>query len=102
MEQISNLGPKGVRIVLVGNKIDLIEEREVSYEEGQKVAQNFGIPFYECSAKTGNSIEEVFYKIGQEIVENSEFSKTESSSQSQLQCSLKRYSEWFKKKEKLL
>ena len=34
MDQIKNLAPKGVKIILVGNKIDLLDEREVSFDEG--------------------------------------------------------------------
>ena len=43
-------------IAIIGNKIDLEDERQVSTEEGVSMAKSFGIPFYECSAKTGGDI----------------------------------------------
>ncbi|XP_062236504.1 ras-related protein Rap-2a-like isoform X2 [Platichthys flesus] len=40
-----------VPVVLVGNKVDLEEEREVSPSEGQALAEDWGCPFMETSAK---------------------------------------------------
>src|SRR3990167_11365495 len=38
--------------ILLGNKTDILEEREVSFEEGQKVAEALGCSeFHEVSAK---------------------------------------------------
>ena len=34
MDQIKSLGPNGVRVILVANKIDLGEERVVTYKAG--------------------------------------------------------------------
>ena len=36
------------------------EQREVSYEEGQKLAQDYGFKFYETSAKEGDNVDFVF------------------------------------------
>ena len=49
-----------VPLVLIGNKIDLENEREVNFEEGEKLALKYGMKFYECSAKTGININEAF------------------------------------------
>ena len=56
MDQIRNLGPKNVKVVLVGNKTDLESERKVSYEDGKRLAENFGISFFEVSAKSGENV----------------------------------------------
>jgi len=39
--ELKNSGDKDVTIILVGNKIDLEEERQVSTEEGQKKAKEY-------------------------------------------------------------
>lgn len=47
--------------LLVGNKIDL--DREVSREEGLDFAMKHGFLFMECSAKTGENVQDMFYKL---------------------------------------
>ena len=46
---------------LIGNKNDLNDKREVTYEEGKKLADEKNIIFEEISAKTGNNINEFFH-----------------------------------------
>ena len=47
--------------ILVGNKIDLTQERQVLREEGEKLSKTFGaISFIETSAKTGEFVEDAF------------------------------------------
>lgn len=43
-------------IALVGNKIDLTDLRCVSSTEGKAMADKFGFPFYETSAKLGTPV----------------------------------------------
>ena len=52
--------PKSVFIILVGNKCDLEEERQVSTEEGSEFATRYGLNFFETSAKNSMNIEEIF------------------------------------------
>ena len=48
-------------ILIVGNKADLEDNREVSREEGIQFAKVRGVDgFIECSAKTGENVEEMF------------------------------------------
>lgn len=49
--------------VLIGNKADMSEKREVSFEEGQELANFYGIPFLEASAKDTVNINETFLTI---------------------------------------
>lgn len=50
--------------VLVGNKIDLKEQRIIATEQGEKFAKESGIDiFMETSAKTGENIDELFAMI---------------------------------------
>ena len=46
--------------VLIGNKIDLKEQRVISYEEGEKYANEKGMLFFEVSALSGQNIEVCF------------------------------------------
>jgi Ras-related protein Rab-6A len=52
-----------VIIVLVGNKTDLAERREVSVEEGDERARETGALFVEASAKAGFNVKALFRKI---------------------------------------
>lgn len=54
-------------IIVVGNKCDLEGEREVSTEEGRKLARDFGCRFIETSAKSRINVENAFYDIVREI-----------------------------------
>ena len=49
--------------LLVGNKSDKATEREVSYDEGSKLAERFGCDFMETSAKTSQNVENLFAHI---------------------------------------
>ena len=59
----------GICSVLVGNKKDLEESRQVTYDEGKGLADRNGMLFFETSAKTGENIEAVFSQITKRIVE---------------------------------
>jgi len=55
---------KGIPILLVGNKIDLEEQREVSKDEVEKFKENHDISSsMEISLKTGENTEKMFMKI---------------------------------------
>ena len=67
IEQIRDEVTQEVLIYLVGNKIDKKEERKISKEEGKKLADSFGVQFYESSAKTGENIDLIFYNLLKDI-----------------------------------
>ena len=62
LKDLTNIKKDEVIFALVGNKIDLDEKREVSIEEGQKIAEENNFIFQEVSAKTGSGFSELFYK----------------------------------------
>ena len=58
---------KNVPIVLVGNKVDLVDDRKVSTEKGQQLANDFGCAFIETSAKTRYNIDAAFELMVQQV-----------------------------------
>jgi small GTP-binding protein len=54
-------------VVLVGNKKDLADERAVSEQEGKEVAERFGVPHIETSAKTNEGVNEAFFMLVRQI-----------------------------------
>lgn len=63
IEDVRNERGNDVIIVLVGNKTDLTERRQVSVEEGEDKSTKEGIMFIESSAKAGFNIKALFRKL---------------------------------------
>ncbi len=61
-----------VPIILLGNKNDLEDLREVSNEEAQNLANQVPCLYFETSAKTGTNIDEAFTRLAREVVERHE------------------------------
>ena len=59
-------------VVLVGNKSDLVNKREVSEEEIENFAKNNNLMYFETSAKDGKNIDECFYFIAEKLVKQFE------------------------------
>ena len=58
----------GIPCFIIGNKIDLINKRVISYREAENFAKKLSQEYYETSAKTGRNIFEVFHKIAEKIL----------------------------------
>ena len=67
INQIREEASPNVVIYLVGSKIDLEEERKVTKKDGEKLAEEFGLPFLEASGKSGINVNEVFDDIVERI-----------------------------------
>lgn len=64
--EIADKAPHNIKFVVIGNKCDLSEKREVSTEAGKSMAEQLGATlFHETSAKTGEGINEIFSKIAE-------------------------------------
>ena len=70
LDDCKKQSPKTVILVLIGNKIDLEEQREVSFEEGNNFAKENNMLFFETSAKNGDNIENIFYNSAEIIDKN--------------------------------
>ncbi|CUG91819.1 rab2a GTP-binding protein, putative [Bodo saltans] len=69
LEDCSENSNMNLTILLIGNKSDLVDKREVSEAEGQAFAEKHGLMFLETSAKTSHNVEEAFLKTGRAIYE---------------------------------
>jgi len=70
-------------IMLIGNKTDRTNERQVLTSEGENLASELGVKFFEASAKTGENVKDIFCHIVADINQKIksgklEFNKSES------------------------
>jgi Ras-related protein Rab-6A len=67
-----------VIMMLVGNKTDLADKRQVSVEEGEAKAKEYDIMFIETSAKAGFNIKALFRKVASALpgIDNNALSRT--------------------------
>ena len=57
-------------MVIVGNKVDLDSERQVSQQEGKELASSYKCPWMETSARAHIRVEDAFYDLVREIRKN--------------------------------
>ncbi|EGR31311.1 rab2 gtpase, putative, partial [Ichthyophthirius multifiliis] len=62
LEEAKQNGNPHLSFVLIGNKCDLEDQRQVSVEEAQNFAKENNLLFLEASAKTSQNIEEAFHQ----------------------------------------
>ncbi|KAA8910221.1 hypothetical protein TRICI_004239 [Trichomonascus ciferrii] len=61
-------GTETLPMVIVGNKTDLDEsQRQITFDEGQQMAQGLGLPFVETSAKDDVNVDRAFESLIAEI-----------------------------------
>ncbi|KAM9814412.1 ras-related protein Rab-8B-like isoform 2-T2 [Syngnathus typhle] len=67
-----------VEKMVLGNKCDMSDRRQVSKDRGEKLAIDYGVKFLETSAKTSLNVEEAFYTMGRDILHNLSSKTTDS------------------------
>jgi len=60
MQQLEQHATGGVSKILVGNKSDLDDSRQISFQEGKDRADEYKCCFFETSAKTGSNVDPAF------------------------------------------
>lgn len=63
VEEVRSERGSDVIIVLVGNKTDLVDKRQVSIEEADAKARELNVMFIETSAKAGFNVKALFRKV---------------------------------------
>ena len=74
LQEVKSNGSKDICCILIGNKKDLEENRQVKYEEGKKLAEDNNLLFLETSAKSAENVQEAFIQTAEKILE--QISKT--------------------------
>ena len=67
--EIEKNAPKNVYKILVGNKYDKENERKVSIEQGKEFALQYGMKFFETSAKSSTNVMEGFLTMTKDLIE---------------------------------
>ncbi|XP_034948484.1 ras-related protein Rab-37 isoform X1 [Chelonus insularis] len=67
LSEIREYAQSDVVIMLLGNKTDCGNERVVKKEDGQRLADEYQVPFMETSAKTGVNVDLAFLAIARQL-----------------------------------
>jgi Ras-related protein Rab-8A len=67
VRQIEVHASPNVEKILVGNKADLVDRKVIDTEQGMALAKEFGMAFFETSARSGLNVNETFFHISKAI-----------------------------------
>ncbi|EUB61616.1 Ras-related protein Rab-10 [Echinococcus granulosus] len=68
MSNITNLASEEVEKIIVANKTDKVDQRQVSVEEGLAVAERYEVKHFETSAMNGTNVEAAFLELTRSIL----------------------------------
>ncbi|KAK5604215.1 Ras- protein Rab-15 [Crenichthys baileyi] len=66
---VDEYAPDDVQTILVGNKADEEFSRQVTKDQGKKLAETYGMEFFESSASTSNNISESFIRVTELVLQ---------------------------------
>lgn len=69
LSDIHEYAHSDVIVILIANKVDKTQERVVTREMGEKLANEYDVTYIETSAKTGLNVEFCFKAIGQALLQ---------------------------------
>ena len=68
VQDLNSYGDKTITLLLVGNKSDLEEKRQITKENGEEKAKSFNLGFIETSACSGDNIDQAFVIMLKEVL----------------------------------
>lgn len=72
LKNVEEHGSEGMCKFLVGNKCDMQDDRAVTWEEGQEMAERYGMVFVETSAKSNINVDDVFVGLAKACISSLE------------------------------
>lgn len=69
VRNIEGNAPQTVNKILIGNKCDLSSMRQVSKQQGEQLAREYGMKFFETSARDNSNVQEAFITLSTDVVE---------------------------------
>ncbi|CAG9311964.1 unnamed protein product [Blepharisma stoltei] len=70
IKDLTDNAPPNLKNFLVGNKIDLADQRIIPTKEGQNFAKRHDMEYLETSAKEGTDVEKLFQVLAEKILED--------------------------------
>jgi Ras-related protein Rab-1A len=77
LSEVDRYANENTSKLLVGNKADLIEEKQVPEDTAQRFAEKLSIPFLETSAKTATNVDAAFLTMAKELIKTRDKANTE-------------------------
>ena len=72
LNELKKEAPESILLVLIGNKNDMNDRRQINYEQGKEFADKHKMLFYEVSAKNKINIDKIFQESTEYIYNNIE------------------------------
>lgn len=60
-----------IPVILIGNKLDLKDQRQIHFEQGLKLAKELDCPYMETSAMNSENVEDAFFLIACQLINKS-------------------------------
>jgi GTPase SAR1 family protein len=67
IQDVHTYAESNVNIVLIGNKNDLVDKKVVQSSQGEELAREYKIQFFETSAKTDQNVQQAFNALVQQV-----------------------------------